>query len=278
MDALQPLAGYLASAETALPADEVTWLPRVRVERSRLLDALRSAARSDATLSATTWKRTLETLKKEYIQFYTGQHQSFVLGPAGDEQRQRLTASPLHAQARTLGRIDILQQGELTAWEQTITSIPTCRDFHEGLLGDTPVCPRCNFRPVQALGQPAAARLALLDERLDSLVQQWHSGVRDALQSESALASLAAMTTAERAPIDAYLALADPQAATLPDALVDSVNKALRGSQTLALDGGALVDALKQGGLPCTVDDLEARFKRHMQQLMRGHDRGNTRA
>jgi hypothetical protein len=38
-----------------------------------------------------------------------------------------------------------------------------------------------------------------------------------------------------------------------------------------------LLQALKAGGLPCTREELQNRFKQLLDQEMRGHDAGNTR-
>jgi hypothetical protein len=84
------------------------------------------------------------------------------------------------------------------------------------------------------------------------------------------------MTTAERAPIDDYLATPGIPAA-LPPGLVEAANKALRGLQTVALDPAALVAALQAGGLPCTVEQVQERFTGYLQSVLRGHDRGTTR-
>ena len=41
--------------------------------------------------------------------------------------------------------------------------------------------------------------------------------------------------------------------------------------------GLELLDALKEGGLPCTMDELERRFNVFVNNAMRGHDWRTTR-
>jgi hypothetical protein len=211
------------------------------------------------------------------VAIYAEYHGRYVLGPAGDERRVRLTQSPRYRQLQTLAQIELFSRAEVEGWGEAATRIPTCREFHAALLERTPHCPHCRFRPVQAGSQPAEARLAVLDSRLETLLAQWHAGLRNALQSDTAQASMRAMAPAERAPLDAYLALTEPAAEALPTGLVASVNRALHGMTTLAVQPAALAEALKQGGLPCTVEELELRFRRHVQTLLRGHDAGSTR-
>jgi len=38
-----------------------------------------------------------------------------------------------------------------------------------------------------------------------------------------------------------------------------------------------LEQALREGGLPCTVNDLRARFSGYLQRLLEGHAEDNTR-
>jgi hypothetical protein len=273
---LQPLAAYLAEAQSVLPDDE-EWVAEAESARSALLDALRGAARGAAPADAHDWEQRLKTLKRSYVARYTELHGKYVLGPAGDDRRRRLTQSPSYAQVRTLGDLDLFGSGELGGWDAALAAIQTCRAFHQGLLADSPVCPHCRFRPLGADRADAEARLETLQARLDTLLDQWHRGLRAALASATAQDSQRRMTARERRPIEQYLALADPQAGALPDRLVESVNQALRGLQTVTVQPDALAAALRQGGLPCTVAELEQRFRLYVQTLMRGHDEGNTR-
>jgi hypothetical protein len=58
---------------------------------------------------------------------------------------------------------------------------------------------------------------------------------------------------------------------------VSAAAQALRGIEALILLVDELLEALKRGGLPCTVDELQRRFVDFVRQNMRGHDRNNTR-
>jgi hypothetical protein len=273
---LQPLAAYLAEAQSVLPDDDA-WVARAETARGEVLDALRRLARGEGAFSLHAWRQRLEELKRDYVAAYDALHAQYVLGPGGDERRARLMRSPRRQQLRVLAGIDLFGQGDLNGWNEAVAAIPTCREYHQGLLADTPTCPHCRFRPLVAGSMSADARLQALENRLDTLLAQWHGGLHAALTSATAQASIHSMTDGERRPIKIYLQLEDPAAGTLPDKLVESVNRALRGLQTLAVHPDALIDALRHGGLPCTVDELEQRFRLYVHTLMRGHDEGNTR-
>ena len=81
------------------------------------------------------------------------------------------------------------------------------------------------------------------------------------------------MTPQERGPLDAYLALADPATGALPAGLAAAANQALHGIETVSLSLEALADALRAGGLPCTVEQLTERFNVHLRQA---HDRARS--
>jgi hypothetical protein len=277
---LQSITGYLSEGSANLPPEH-DWVQEAQKRKEQLLNELRAMAKGDATPSGTgaiaDWQRILEQLKQRYSTHYVAYHQQLVLGPEGIDTIAQLKRSLPYTHLRQLAQIDILNANELTAWEGAINAIPTCAEFHAGLLVNTPTCPHCRLRAIGAGTQPAAERLAVLRNRLQTLADQWHGGLRAALASDTARQSMAAMTSRERKPLDDYLALAEPAQSTLPTGLVPAANQVLRGLQTERLVVTDLLAALKHGGLPCTVHELESRFRRYIQQQMRGHDEVNTR-
>lgn len=273
---LQPLTAYLSEAQANLPEDHA-WIQQAAQARSELLNQVRGVVKDEDTVDVSRWQRRLGELRAAYVEIYTDLHNRFVLGPGDDDRRARLVRDDRMGQLKALAEIDLLNRVELDGWQDAITRIRTCREYHTGLLADTPICPRCHFRPQSAGTQSAVQVLDLLDDRLDAILAQWHGGLRASLESETAQASMASMTPQERQPLDAYLAMTDPADAPLPAGLVQSAQKALRGLHTLPIQTDALVAALKEGGLPCTVEELAQRFGDFLKGQMRGHDRANTR-
>lgn len=276
---LRPFTDYLSNAQAYLP-DDHPWQERAESLRQRTLKTLRDLARGQAQPDAiSTLQRELETLRKDYIAAYAELHRRHVLGPKTDKERQILYQSPQYHALKTLARIELLRQNAdlLNAWEQAITDLRVCPEFHEGLLKDSAFCPKCRFDPRKLPGdQSAETRLRELENRLNRLLTDWQQALRAALTDESAQASLQAMTPAERQPVEAFLNAADDDP-HLPDSLVESVNHALRGIQALQLRAEDLLAALRQGGLPCTVDEFRARFNRFLKDALRGHEEANTR-
>ncbi|MBN1137914.1 MAG: hypothetical protein JXM73_15095, partial [Anaerolineae bacterium] len=278
VDRIQPLTGYLAEAQANLPADH-PWSVQAAAARQSLLDDVRRRGRGEDARNAPALARELESLKEGYVTAYAELHRRLVLGPQADDRRRRLYDSPRLEALNTLARVDLLapNRTELEGWVETISSLPTCRQFHEGAIADTPTCPHCNLRPAQRrqTGQSDQV-LDQLDQRLDDMLERWRQALRSALSSETAQGSLAAMTPAERRPIEQFLAQSDQDAA-IPDGFERAATQALRGIQALTLAVDELLAALREGGLPCTQEQLKQRFDGLVEAAMRGHDPRNTR-
>jgi len=273
---LQPYTTYLAEAQANLLATH-PWSLRARSERQTLLDQVRRAGKGEQTPSAPELTRGLEQLKKDYVAAYAELHRQLVLGPAADERRTRLAHDArLHA-LDALSAIPLLSGEELESWKDSLAGLRTCRGFHEGAIAETPTCPTCHLRPAQgAAGANAEQLVQQLDTRLDDLLARWRKALADNLSSEAARHSLEAMAARERKPIEKFLELS-ADTLEVPDGFVAAATQALRGIEAVTLSAEQLLEALKKGGLPCTPEELEARFAGFVKGAMRGHSPQNTR-
>ncbi|MBN1936044.1 MAG: hypothetical protein JW934_15350, partial [Anaerolineae bacterium] len=274
---IQPVAAYLAEARANLP-DDHPWVERTDAARQALLADLRRLGNGESEIDTLARTRELDTLKADYVAAYAGLHHQLVLGPQADDRRLRLYDDPRLAALDALVEIDLLalNRAELDGWKHSIAALRPCRGFHEGLLTDSPTCPVCHLRPVQAGHGDVEATIGQLDERLDDILLRWQQALRAALTSDAAQKSLGAMTAAERMPIDMFLDQGDTDP-RVPPGLARAATQALHGIEALTLPVEALIAALKDGGLPCTRDELQARFRQFVQTQMRGHDEGSTR-
>ncbi len=222
--------------------------------------------------------RDLTNLKAAYITVYSELHRKLALTAGGDDQRQRLYRDPRLESLKALSAIDLLSRGgELEVWKNQLTGLLSCREFHDGVLSNSPTCPYCHLRPAQRMAAPNADQtVRLLDDRLSAILKNWRQSLRTNLQSETAKQSLEAMSQAEKRPIDLFLTQSDDEE-TLPAGFVQAAIQALRGIQAVTLTVTELIEAIKNGGLPCTREELLARFKVFLDGKMRGHDAGNTR-
>ncbi|MBN1874773.1 MAG: ATP-binding protein [Anaerolineae bacterium] len=273
---LQPLTTYLAEAQANLPAHH-PWAERAEDVQRSVIDDMRRLGRGEDARSGLALLRQLERLKQDYVMAYAERHRALRLGPAADERRQRLYHDPRLQVLQTLAGIELLPRAELDAWAQEIAAVQACPTFYEGAIADTPTCPDCHLRPAQLhLQGDLDQSLEDFDQRLDAILLRWRQALRDALTSDTARHSLDAMTPAERVPVDAFLAQ-PVDATSIPPAFVATATQALRGIDTLALPVADLLSALGEGGMPCTREALETRFRTYIENTMRGHDDRSTR-
>jgi hypothetical protein len=276
VDRVQPLTAYLAEAQANLP-EEHPWAVKAAVARGELLAAVRRVGRGEEEVAAPALIQRLRALKQEYVEEYARLHRRLVLGQQGDRKRQRLYDDSRLQALDELARIDLLSRSELEGWKDVVIGLPVCKQFHEAAVEETPTCPYCGLRPARrAGGAPAEGVLRTLDDRLDLLLRQWRQALKDALASETAQGSLNAMAPAERGPIEAFMQQ-EVESATVPEGFVTAAQQALRGIEALALREEELLAALKDGGLPCTVEALKERFRAFVERAMRGHDERSTR-
>ncbi|MEJ5241100.1 MAG: DUF6079 family protein [Anaerolineales bacterium] len=276
---LRPLTDYLSTAEAYL-SEAHSWRVEAAELRRRTLDTLRQLAQGHGDVVAVpNLKRELEALKKRYKNAYAAEHRRLVLSPTGDRRRQELYHDRRLQALKTLEKVDLLRENrsQLQSWQSRISELRSCRDFHEGLLDDSPICPHCKLNPaLLSNGIPPETLLNELDEQLTKLLIGWRRALQDALSGEQAQASLAAMTPAERRPVEEFLRQTSDDPNIPPD-FAESANRALHGIRSLRLNVNDLLMALQEGGLPCTVDELKARFHRFLQNALRGYDENNTR-
>jgi hypothetical protein len=234
-------------------------------------------AKGEAARSASELQRELESLKRDYITVYADLHRRHTLGPDADDRRALLMDSGRLKTLRSLAQVEILGMQKVTALQQALVSLKTCREFHEGIIGDTPTCPNCHLNPAQqSSSAPAEERLMAAERAMDTLLQDWRRTLKEELEVESVRRSVAAMEPAERTPIEAFLAQAD-DAVTIPESLIKAVNDALHGIETIALVDDDLIDALQRGGMPTTRQQIEQRFRTYLDQQMHGKDVRATR-
>ncbi|MCA9875297.1 MAG: hypothetical protein KC441_16615, partial [Anaerolineales bacterium] len=254
---MQPLTTYLAEAQASLPADHA-WVERAAAARQHLINSVRRLGKGEDAPSPSSLLRELEALKADYIKAYAQLHRQMVLNAEGDARRRQLYDDPRLKALNQLAAIDLLSEAELRGWKEAIGHVPVSLDFHEGVLADSPI--HDGFRPVQHRNQEfnAAEQIAYFDLMLDDMLLRWQQALRANLNSEATQQSLAAMTPEERKPIAQFLAQPDDDT-RIPAGFAQAANHALHGIEAVSLPVEELVKALKQGGLPCTVAELEQR-------------------
>lgn len=277
VDKIQPITSYLVEAQGNMPTDH-PWSERAIGLRTTLINEIRNMGGGKETKnSAKDLEREIQSLRIEYIKEYINLHRKMVLGPKDDERRKKLLNDPRLATMNELSQLNLLNETEFEIWKDSLTKPLACPEFHDKAIEETPTCPFCRLKPKDhiAIGE-ASQHIANLEDLLADMLLRWRQALKTNLTSETAQASIEAMAPKERKPIKEFLKQKD-NAPDLPKDFVDLANKALQGIQSITLPVEELIEALKTGGLPSTVNEMQRRFNEFVQQKMKGHDANNTR-
>jgi hypothetical protein len=274
---IQPITTYLVGAQANLPSDH-PWSEKTKKTNKNLLDTIRKFGSGDIEkISSHALIREIETLKKEYITVYSEFHRDLILGANDDDKRRKLYEDPRLKALQTLNQLELTSGSELETWTNWATELISCREFHEGVIEDNPTCPYCNLQPkAQKHISDAKERLAILDHMLDDMLKGWRQALTDALSSEIAQKSLEAMTPKECKPVKEFLKQKVDDA-QIPTGFIDAAQKALLGISSITLPVDELIKALKAGGVPSTLAEMQRRFNDFLQVHLKGHDPENTR-
>ena len=116
-----------------------------------------------------------------------------------------------------------------------------------------------------------------LDEILDGIVRGWTETLRTNLEDPTVSGNIELVTdTTGKRELQKFL-----KSKQLPDpvspAFIRALQDVLSGLQKVTLTSSDLLNALSEGGLPCTVADLRERFDRYVANLTKGKDASKVR-
>ena len=270
--AIQPLTAYLGIAQAVLPADH-EWSQKVVALQKEQLAQLRDSKNWRQPTLRSFLIGALENLKSEYIQVYLNLHRRARLNAAEDDHKKQLMADPRHKQLTALSAIDFLPVADLKEWEANLAGLRPCYAIGASDLRERPLCPNCGYRPVEEPAkEPAQLVLDQQEEKLDQLYAAW----TNALLANLRQADIALMTPDQQKLIQDFL-----DAGALPEKVgydfVQTVKEALTGLERVAVPPEDILMALTEGGMPCTVQELLARFRRFVEERTEGKDPNKVR-
>ncbi|MDC0740858.1 DUF6079 family protein [Polyangium mundeleinium] len=273
-----PLTSYLGKAEALLDANHA-WQEEVRSRRADLLTKIGSPKhRADAGFQRLLGQ-TLAELKGKYQEAYLGAHERTRLGVNDDKRKVTLSKSPRLAQLQRLSAVEMMPTQQLRDFENRLFALKTCFQLGKPELDADPLCPHCGFRPAEEGGSPSVSSKILddLDEELDLLGQAWTQTLLTNLEDPTVAGNVELVSDSKgKRDVHSFLRLKQ-----LPDpvtpAFVKALQEVLSGLLKVILTPADLRNALADGGLPCTVSDLRARFERHLTVLTQGKDASRVR-
>jgi predicted ATPase len=273
-----PQTAYLATAEAVLPADH-EWVQQVKAAKTDLLTKVTSPSQRADSSFQRHLAQTLSTLKSSYQDAYLDLHRRAHLGPKDDARKAALTNDIRLKQLQKINRVEIMPHQQINSFQDTLFGLPTCFTLSRQDLEATPVCPETQYRPVEKPpgAQSAAEILSGLDERLDRLVNDWTKTLLSNLDDPTVAANIDLIGDAVgKAELETFL-----KDKELPDEVSPAFEKVLQevmtGLEKVAVTQEDLHGALVQGGIPCTVEELQGRFESYVADLTRGKNASKVR-
>jgi hypothetical protein len=173
--------------------------------------------------------------------------------------------------------VSLLPHSTLTDLQTRLAKIQTCFTLVKDELDASPICPHCNFRPQEEnLGASGVAVLDQIDKQLDGLLENWTKTLLDNLGDPTAKKSIKLLPAAQKESVNGFLRdMALPE--KISNDLVQGVQQALSGLVAISIRPNDLLDALSEGGAPCTVEQLQTRFEEFLTKITRGKEPAKVR-
>lgn len=273
-----PMTSYLGKAEAVLEAGH-PWVDQMRGRRGELMAKITSPKhRADAGFQRALGQALAE-LKTAYQDAYLGSHGQARLGATDDQRKARLGQDPRLKQLQQLSTVEMMPTQQLRDYQNALFGLKTCFSLTKQDLEADPICPHCAFRPVEEpfAGTKAGDRISQLDNELDDMVQSWTNTLIGNLQDPTVAGNIELLGGGEgRDAVQTFLAekrLPDP----VSPAFVKALQEILSGLEKVVLTETQLRSALTDGGVPCTVGELKARFESFILEVTKGKDSTKVR-
>ena len=264
---LTPSIFYLEQGMSSLP-DDHQWRTQASAVRESLVDALRSSENlSSLRMQA---RQQFENLKRDYKKHYIGWHNKSRLTHDGDARKKRLMDDSRLTQLRSLMIIPFLTANQLHAWEEKLGNLKPCVLLAESEIETSPICPHCNFRPRdEKVDADVKGQLDDLETQLDDIYREWTQTLLDNLKDPTVEANISLLDAEEQQTVQHFLREKQfPY--TVDSRFVRSVSNALDTLEKVSVSEYELLSALKQGGMPCSVEEFKERFDKIVKQKTRG--------
>jgi hypothetical protein len=273
-----PLTSYLATAEAVL-GQEHPWVAELRKAHTELqAEVSDPKQRADAAFRQSLTQR-LRELRAAYQDAYLAAHDRSRLGARDDKKKGELAKDPRLDQLRKLSGVEMMPIQQCRDFENQLHGLKTCFSLTRNDLEGSPTCPHCGFRPVEEpqSGQTAGQVLAQLDDRLDQLVADWTATLLTNLADPTVEPALELLGKSAGAKALAKLRESGQLPEPIPPSMVKALQDVLSGLEKVPITVAQIGDALAEGGMPCTPDELRTRFDEYVSSLTKGKDASKVR-
>lgn len=264
---LNELSTYLSRAQDKLPAGH-PWREKVQHTRIELTSGLQNPQKRYDPASMDTWKQQMQAAKLDYICAYIELHGKGKLGLQDERRRDELLRDPLLADLRALRPIKSLPLAELNALEEDLSQLKACYALTEKDLLQGPSCPHCHYEPT-ATKANASIRLSEISDTLERLYKASTTSLLDQLSDPTLQQGVAALKPEQRTLISQFTTKRELPIPITTN-FVQAVQEALKGVVPVIVTTAELHKALS--GIPCTIDELKARFDSCVKALCQGKE------
>jgi energy-coupling factor transporter ATP-binding protein EcfA2 len=273
---LTALTGYLGTAAAVLPPTD-PWRAQMETMRGDWRAKLLDPAARGASDFRQKINRALLKVKDDYRTTYLNLHKRARLGANEDGKKKGLLKDSRLENLKKLAGVSLLSHATLSELQSRLAKVQTCFTLVKDDLDASAICPHCNFRPQEEnLGISGVAALEQIEHQLDGLLENWTKTLLDNLDDPTARKSIKLLPEAQKGAVEAFLT-----AKQLPEKigndLVQGMQQALSGLVAIPVRPAELLAALSDGGAPCTVEQIKARFEEFITKVTRGKELAKVR-
>lgn len=267
---------YLGTATAVLPPQDL-WRAQMEAMRSEW----RAKLMDQNTRSSPDFRqkigRALQQVKDEYRTNYFNLHKKARLGANEDGRKKELLRDPRLESLKKLVGVSLLPHAALSEIQTKLTRAQTCFTLVKDDLNTSATCPHCNFRPQEeSIGEIGVAVLSLIDQQIDLLLSNWTRTLLENLGDPTAANSIKLLPDPQRLPVESFLK-GKKLPATISNDIVQGMQTALSGLIAIQVKTSALLEALRDGGAPCTVEQIQTRFEEFITRITRGREPSKVR-
>jgi len=273
---LTPLTAYLATAAAVLPPQD-PWRTQMDTVRNEWRGKLIDATVRNGTDFRQKINRALSKVKDDYRTAYFNLHKKARLGVNEDGKKKELLKDPRLEDLKKLAGVSLLPHSSLTDLQTRLANLQPCYTLVNDDLNPTPICPRCNFRPLEEnLGSSGMAVLQQIDQQLEVMLENWRKTLLENLDDPTAKKSTKLLPEDQKEAVNSFLKTkAFPK--RISNELVQGMQTALSGLIAILIRPVELVDALYESGAPSTADQLQSRFEKFLQRVTKGKELAKIR-
>jgi Family of unknown function (DUF6079) len=272
---LSPIASWLSTAESVLPADH-DWVDRMKATRQDILAMLKQTDLSVLSEKSLAIGVQLQELKKDFRVVYMSLHTKARLGVNDDKRKVALLNDVRLQTLVKLAGIDLMPRQQITEFQNRLVGLKSCFALTEQNLDAAPVCPHCGFRSSIEMGMAAGAQLEQLDNYLDVLLTGWTNTLLGNLEDPITQANLELLKADDRELLEGFIATRELPA-PLDNNFVHALKEVLLGLVKISLKVQGLQQALQVTDGPATPAEMKKRFDAYIDQLTRGKDPAKVR-